>query len=123
MYNVHAYRNNTWGGGVSIFSRQPHLSKIETLSVCNQTIEVCVAKISIGLKNVIIGIYRPPAGSVESFISEMDQLLQNNLIKNADFVLLAGDFNINLSDTSSSAVNDHINCLNSIHYIPYNETY
>ena len=85
---------------------------------------MCVAKISIGLKNVVlIGIYSPPAGLVENFISEMDQLLQNNLIKSADFVLLAGDFNINLSDTSSSTVNDYINCLNSIHYIPYNETY
>ena len=84
-YNgIHTYRTlprplrGGIGGGVSIFavSRNYKITKIDDLSVCNGTIESCVAKISTKNSNVddeivVIGVYRPHTDTIENFVVDL----------------------------------------------------
>ena len=116
---IHTFREGMRGGGVSVFARNSEMSKIEDLSVCNSTIESCVSKITCCSKTlIIIGIYRPHSDTVENFLTALNNILNNQIVKNCEMVIISGDFNINLSDYNTTSVNNFSNCLNSMHFIP-----
>ena len=106
-YNaIHTFRNGARGGGVSIFCENSfNIEKLESLSMCTETIESCAGRIYInGEYLVIIGIYRPHSDSIDNFTVVLESLLNNDLLSPANktsMVLLAGDMNVNLTDVDS----------------------
>ena len=126
---VHTYRDlpnrrahGGVGGGVSIFSNSTmyDITKIETLSVCNRTIETCVARIyrkdNILMEHIIVGVYRPHTDTMENFIHALQEILTNNLLHNKT-VIIAGDMNINLLNPNDVHVNQYLCMLNSLNYV------
>ena len=125
---VHTYRDrpegNTRGavgGGVSVFTNSSMYAiiKIDTLSVCNTTIETCVAKIyrkdDISIEHFIVGVYRPHTDTEENFINALQDILSNQLLHDKT-VIIAGDMNINLLDCNNNCVNEYTCMLNSLNY-------
>ena len=126
---VHTYRDvpnrstrGGPGGGVSIFSNSSiyGINKIDTLSVCNTTIETCVARIyrkdNISIDHFIVGVYRPFTDTHENFTHALQEILSNPILHNKT-VILAGDMNINLLDRHNIHVNQYLCMLNSLNYI------
>ena len=126
---VHTYRDvpdrtarGGPGGGVSIFTDLSlyDLKKIDSLSVCNTTIETCVARIfrkdNPSLDHFIVGVYRPHTDTEENFINDLQEILSNPLLHNKK-VILAGDMNIDLLDHSDEQVNQYLCMLNSLNFI------
>ena len=107
------------GGGVSILClNQYRVEKISELCMCNEFIESCVVKISVGSGYFfVVGVYRPPNNNTDHFMSTLETILQSEILRNKDTVL-AGDLNINLTDVFSSSVTNFVNYLNSLHFIP-----
>ena len=86
------------------------------MSHCNENIESCVVRISIGKLSVVaIGVYRPHSGTVEGFTHELVNILGSPLIKN-NFIVLAGDMNINMNDMTSNAVMNYVATLTSLNF-------
>ena len=102
------------GGGVAIIHREeiscqvlqtPATSLLETLwlSVCWR-----------GGRPAIVGvIYRPPTGSVSQAVEELQEQLQEILIR-AKPVVLLGDVNINILDTQSLDTRRYLTCLSEL---------
>ena len=71
------------GGGVSIFANSSMygIDKIDELSCCNETIEICAAKLfrldRTDIEHFIIGLYRPHTDTEENFIRELHDKLSN----------------------------------------------
>ena len=126
---VHTYRDlpdrsahGGVGGGISIFTNSTmyDIIKLESLSVCNTTIETCVARIyrrdNILMEHFIVGVYRPHTDTVENFIHSLQEILTSNLLRNKT-VIIAGDMNINLLNLNDNHVNQYLCTLNSLNYI------
>ena len=111
------------GGGVSIFSDNIlyKMNKIEELSVCNDTIETCVAEILCiddpTQNHIIVAVYRPHSDSIENFTVQLNQILTHRDLFNKN-VIIAGDMNADISVPNSVAINDYLNTLSSLHFIP-----
>ena len=108
------------GGGVSVFCEiNWSCEKIDNLSVCTDTIETCVCKVTVSGKSIIIfAIYRPHSDSVDNFSFCLERMLQDPIIKNSNMVLLAGDFNLNLADLNCSKVQIFKSIMYSFGYLP-----
>ena len=126
---VHTYRDipnrrnrGGPGGGVSIFSNSSiyEINKIDMLSVCNTTIETCVARIhrkgNTSIHHFIVAVYRPFTDTHENFTRALQEILSNPILQNKT-VILAGDMNINLLDRNNVHVNQYLCMLNSLNYI------
>ena len=66
---------------------------------------------------IIIEIYRPPGINIESFISSLELVLLNDIVRNKN-VLVGGDMNINLNDINSTHVMNYISLFNSYMLMP-----
>jgi len=87
-------RLNTRGGGVIIFGKK----SIRTNKVDSPFIEGIIETVGVCVGNmVILNIYRPPSGNIQTFIDELGSFLET--FSNKD-VLLMGDFNINFLEES-----------------------
>ena len=126
---VHTYRDlpdqNTRGGpggGVSVFSNSSiyDIQKIDILSVCNATIETCVARIyrkdNTSIEHFIVGVYRPHTDSAENFIHALQNILTNHLLHNKT-IIIAGDMNINILNHNDNSVNLYLSMLNSLNFV------
>ena len=124
---VHTYRplynsnHGGVGGGVSIFSLKTlyKISKIENLSLCNAHIETCVAEVSSLQSNgqiIIVGVYRPPRGSVSDFLIELEGILSSIFLQNKS-VIIAGDININITNENDVVVDQYLSLLNSLNFL------
>ena len=108
------------GGGVSIFcDKNFSCSRIDIGPLPYTNFELCCVKILMETNKyvIILGIYRPPAGSILEFIENLEFLLDNGIFQNAEFVLVTGDININMGDNSSQEVLRYQKFLNSLSYI------
>ena len=89
---VHSYRNTPApsrggiGGGVSIFANCNlyKLKKIDHLSYCNETIEVCTTQIiprnsDDKSDHFIVGTYRPHTDTIENFVLALQQLFSDDI--------------------------------------------
>ena len=116
-YNsYHTHRDSGRSGGVSVFVKKQISSEfIPELSFARQSIEVCSVKISTNSESfIIMGIYRPHAGTTEDFLTELDLILNSRRLQGSTNLLL-GDFNINfLSDCRQTEL--FINKMRSYHY-------
>ena len=94
--SFHTIRNSeTPAGGISLFvSNHINARKIESLSYCNNTIEICTIELKIGDSNIaIVGIYRPHSDTISNFNSCFSQILDNNILKDK-LCIIMGDFNV-----------------------------
>lgn len=117
--SFHVVRNSvTPAGGISLFVSN-HISarKIESLSYCNNTIEICTIDLKIGDSNiVIVGIYRPHSDTISNFNSCFSEILNNNILKNK-LCIIMGDFNVCLFKDHEANLN-FMNTLFSNHFSP-----
>ena len=125
---VHTYRDSLpshrggVGGGVSVFANSDLfcISKIDELSLCNSTIESCVAKIQrkgiLENEHYIVGIYRPHTDSVEHFTEALHELLTNDMLHNKT-IIIAGDLNIDVLKRHENYVNHYLTMLNSLNFV------
>ena len=119
-YNsFHTYRQSSRGGGISIFTLNIFKSlKIDDISWCTENIESCVVKLFCDYEPIfIIGIYRPPKSSIENFFSDLENLLNNDLLRNK-FLIFAGDINIDLLNVNVQDTINYINLMFSFHLLP-----
>ena len=123
--NFHTYRESPLltqprGGGVSIFCRNNFsCSKIHELSKCTENIESCVVKISFKSRfMIVVGLYRPPTGSKDQFIFSIEDILNSELIKGSDLILIAGDMNLNILLSNCPLVTRYKTLLQSYRLIP-----
>ena len=104
----HVYRPlGEQSGGVSVFCDLSLQATInDSLSMCNEDIEVCVVDIYHKTeKFTIIALYRPPNGSKENFISSLEDILcQIDLVNHT--VSILGDFNLNIAQFDRPIIAD-----------------
>jgi len=123
---IHTYRQNNnnrnspiVGGGVSIFSNHKlyDIQKIDALSLCTDHLETCVARLNNKYYNIyyIIGIYRPPRGNKLEFIHSLENILSNDSLSNQKMII-AGDMNLNISDTNDNYVYRYLSMLTSFNF-------
>ena len=117
---IHTMRTSNRGGGVSVFyDTNWRCEKIENLSVCTETIETCVCRVTFsGSSLIIFAIYRPHSDSIDNFSLCLEQMLQDPIIKNSSKVILVGDFNVNLADQNCSKVQSFKSIMYSFGYLP-----
>ena len=115
---VHTFRDFSRGGGVSVFCSDKFIiNKIESLSLCNKDIETCTAIISRdSCSLVIVGVYRPPSGSVDDFLNSLEDIVSDPIIR-GKLVLLSGDFNLNLMNLDNIGVRNYLSLLNNYQFI------
>jgi hypothetical protein len=117
--SFHTIRESGRSGGVSIFYKSCiDVEFVDSLSVCNKTIETCTVKIKLNKEIlIIVGIYRPHSDSIENFSFVLNRLLESRYLLKSK-VCLAGDFNVNILDDESDANISFVNTLQSLHYMP-----
>ena len=88
------------------------------MSICNQLIETCTVKVDLDEGYmIIIGIYRPHSGTILDFTEQLDGMCDLAFVQNSKIVLLAEDFNINISDNSSFPVSNFMSKRQSKYFI------
>ena len=96
--SFHTLRNtDTPSGGISIFVKENlKATKIDKLSYCNNTIEVCTVEFDFGKQHVfVLGIYRPHSDTIDNF----NKLFSDNTFvcaENNNFDLLENEVNLEL---------------------------
>ena len=106
-------------GGVSVYVKDKIESKkIPHLSFCNSSLEVCTTEILTKHRNFyLIAIYRPHSNEpFENFLSNLNNVLSNELLRNKSQIVL-GDFNINHLDDSPRTIS-FLNCMQSYYMLP-----
>ena len=115
--SVHTVRESH-GGGVSVLCTEDfQINKIDTLSLCNVNIEVCAANIcKSNFSLIVLGIYRPPQGSVNIFINELESILSNPVLRNK-LVIISGDININIANQDDRITSEYLAMLHSYQFL------
>ena len=107
-------------GGVSVFVRTGlSVDVIQDLAISTEAIESMVVRINIDGGQVfnVFALYRPHQSSSEIFTDTLGNMLQNHGRLNGD-VYVIGDFNLDILNANSSAVNYFMNTMQSFHYFP-----
>ena len=114
----HIIRSDRRSGGVSVYVNESLRScRIDELSFANLNIEVCTVQLLFDTETIfIVGIYRPHSGTIEAFSSELENILQNDLLRNKRCIV-AGDFNICLMQNNSNT-SRLVETMQSLHYYP-----
>ena len=119
-YNsFHTTRQDRRSGGVSVYAVcDMQLSQIVELSVCNATVETCVAELKAGSETIIIfAVYQSHSDSIDNFNQQLDQMLQSPLINNKSITVL-GDINVDLLKHCTQPVTAFINTMQTVSFIP-----
>lgn len=108
--SYHSYRKDRNGGGVSVFVsvKLSNSRKIADMSFVTPDAEFCTVNVSLSDRRSIniIGYYRPPDGSIDSFC----RLFRENILAkflSSDTLLSGGDCNIDLLNPD---VNTNLYC-------------
>jgi len=94
--SYHIFRGDRRGGGVSIYVKNTHVSKlVPQLSFIGENMEICSVKVSTGDDGVIIhGVYRPPDRDLPTFTVGMMNIISRSVRK--QHTLVIGDLNIDM---------------------------
>ena len=109
---THSPRLTGRGGGLAIIYRS-HM-KIESVPLpCYSSFEVSSSRLTASSSSLtLLTVYRPPSGSLSLFIEEFSNLLSDTSAQPGD-LLISGDFNIHLDNTSSSYTKTFLAILDS----------
>lgn len=102
----HYSRNNLKGGGVAIYALQSLNASINSVDIpaSDKDFEYCSSKISYkGNLIYIICVYRSPSGDLDLFFKYLYSLLELTHKQNR-YIVLCGDFNINLLVNSHNSL-------------------
>ena len=118
--DFHTFRSESRGGGVSIFCKENIDSKkIPFLCRNFEFIESCVVKLLLnGQSAFIVGLYRPPNGNINEFLTELEDILRSLPSNNDDIIILAGDLNIDLTNINSNCTSNLMSLLSSMFLYP-----
>ena len=116
----HTHRSNMQSGGISVFTKNELVAKkIDSMSICNDLIETCTVQVDLDEGYIIImGIYRPHSGTILEFTEQLDGMCDPPIVQNSKIVILAGDFNINILDSSNLPVSNFMSTMQSKYFIP-----
>ena len=124
-YNsFHSHRtsstNSTRGGGVSVFCDDRFSCEIvQTCSFVNENLESCTVKVKFDDKYlIVVGLYRPPSSSIPNFFEKIELILNNEVVRKADSILVCGDININMMDLDARFVLDYVSLMQSYRVFP-----
>ena len=88
--------------------------KIGFMSICNELIETCTVQVDLDEGYIIIiRIYRPQSGTILEFTEQIDSMCDLPIVQHSKFVLLAGDLNINILDSSNLPVSNFMSIFQS----------
>ena len=115
----HTVRHLGRSGGVSVLCTDSFNAKcIQSLTLCNQTIETSVVQIDCnGDSFVVFAIYRPHSDTIENFNHAVDAMLHDDILKGKTLVLL-GDINVDLLKYSQPHVEAFSNIMHSLSFTP-----
>ncbi|NRB81950.1 MAG: hypothetical protein HRU38_25385 [Saccharospirillaceae bacterium] len=90
-----------------------------SLSYTSPDCEFLVVKFFVNKEtHIIVGVYRPPSGSVEKFVADFENML-NVISSNKNTTIhILGDFNLNLYNPASKYVNSYLDCVFSSSLFP-----
>lgn len=123
-YHAHHTVRGVRGGGVSILCGTALDSEqLRDLSLVTDHIETCAVRVKFAPRNIIvICVYRPPSGSLSEFCNELQSVLSDRSLIGAD-VVLTGDFNINLLQSSEGVgggdLNNFTDLMHSYSFLPH----
>lgn len=117
-----SFRSTKTGGGVSIFIHNNYDScAIPNITYCDDNIESCGAKITLGNKRMcinLVGIYRPPNTNSSNFGELINSKILSKL-SSQQRVCIAGDFNLNLLNVNDPPTQDLCNVFKSKGFLPH----
>lgn len=129
--NLNGYKKNAFyareifkNGGVLIMSRTnirfEQVVSPQIDNICQEKqFECCCVKYYMGKYNIIlVGVYRAPSSDVNEFLYRLEELC-NYIFQRHKYVIIAGDFNINMLDSNSPSCRGLKNILTSfgMHYL------
>jgi len=117
-YNAfHTFREDRGGGGVSVFVKSKYsCSDLPNWTYVGPNMEICSAVIIMkNVRVVIHAIYRPPDRNVLLFNEEISAIFDGS--SQNDYVFVAGDFNIDISNPNGPAV-DFISLSHASSFVP-----
>ena len=89
---------------------------LPSLSFANIDIEVCMVELDfVGTTVLVMGIYGPHSGTINSFIDSLNSIL--NIIDLSRICLISDDLNIDIMKNAPQSV-QLMNFLQSYHFIP-----
>ena len=115
------HRPDKKGGGVALYiPDQIDFRVCYDFNVMNEMIETLFVELCIpGKSGIMLGVvYRPPHGSLNLVMNEMQNILSNKLFDNK-ITFLMGDFNVNLlNHNENNAIGDFLNMMVSFSFMP-----
>ena len=109
---LHKPRLHATGGGVGLLFKDT--MKINT-SLCDafQTFEFMDVRVRGRVQLRVLVVYRPPEPTYALFFEEFSRLLERILAESSGHILLIGDFNFHVNDTTDGYANRFNNILNA----------
>lgn len=98
-------RSDHKGGGVALYVSDKLLTNVKVIDVTRFCLEMhhefaCVALVA--LKLLVVGVYRPPDGNMEAFISALEVLVLSLVNFRSKYnLIVGGDFNIDVLDVEN----------------------
>lgn len=130
LYNIEGYskvdvcrQDDRRGGGVCLYIHNALDFKVRyDLEFSVESFESCFAELSsksVGTScNLVVGVvYRPPNTDSNEFMLNMLNVL-DKLKTDKKTCFIMGDFNVNITDTTSHIVNDFLNLMHSHLFMP-----
>ena len=119
---VHNNRPDRTGGGVSIFIKDNvEFDVIDDLNKSSDDIEMLGIKLildkTVNSSMNLTGIYRPPNGNTEVFMSSLSNAINGNRLTASDSIL-TGDFNLCLLNEYSAVTRNFMNVMSSLFFRP-----
>lgn len=103
-------REGKKGGGILVYIKNCWLS--DRTELCVKHAEVIVMNIQKAeVSFTICAVYRPPSGSLSLFYEEFDKLI--NSFNNNDYIVIAGDFNIDVMSKTKYGVQEYLDILSN----------
>lgn len=103
-------REGKKGGGILVYIKNCWLS--DRTELCVKHAEVIVMNIQKAeVSFTVCAVYRPPSGSLSLFYEEFDKLI--NSFNNNDYIVIAGDFNIDVMSKTKYGVQEYLDILSN----------